>query len=261
MIPLVEDLSQDFNSSSDLVGGIFLLTYMGVFDYKDGIPVNSVVFAGNVSYSGYASDLQKKIDFLSTNGSTVTIVFVDPDLDLTVLQSLTNVSIVQWSDNPTELLTNIRKNMRCGGGEPVHRPCKIWFSFIPDYTTTLSETDYNTQITFIKNEVGRMNRPDKIQVIQIIYNSYGCLNTTLQVLSNVYYSKDRTEYQPPYTALVFIPTTESYENYGGAEEVAQNLTDAAIQATQLRVDFDQLLNLFSEFYLWKNKINLEIKLC
>ncbi|KAE9546784.1 hypothetical protein FO519_010004, partial [Halicephalobus sp. NKZ332] len=216
---------------------------MGVFDYKDGIPVNSVVFAGNVSYSGYTSLLQYNIDFLTANGNTVTVVFANPNLDLTVLQNLTNMNIVQWSDNPTELLTNIRKNMRCGSGEPVYRPCKRWFSFVPEYSNALSETDFNAQRTFIQNEVGRINRPDKIQLIDYLYtddlvywnNIWNIkqihLNITLQVLSNAYYGKDRTEYQPPYTALVFIPTTESYGNYGGAEEVAQNLKDLGFEFT------------------------------
>ncbi|KAE9547027.1 hypothetical protein FO519_009761, partial [Halicephalobus sp. NKZ332] len=256
MATLVEDLSQDFSSYSDLDIGIWSLTDTGLFDYKDGISVNSVVFAGNTSDPRYALELQSGIDFLTTNGSTITIVFVNQDLDLTAVQNLTNVNIVQWSDNPTELLTNIQKNMKCLGGKLAYRPCKRWFSLVPDYSTTLSETDHHTQIVFIQNEVGRMNRPDMIQFIGdhddhywVDWNNAGTieeirfyiditmrngnfsLNTTLQALSIAYYSKDRTRYEPPYVALVFIPSTDSYENYGGAEEVAQNLTDAGFQLT------------------------------
>ncbi|KAE9547564.1 hypothetical protein FO519_009224 [Halicephalobus sp. NKZ332] len=285
MITVVEDLSQCIDCNSNLLAGIRSLTYTGVFDYKDGIPVNSVVFAGNVSYLGSASDLQYDIDFLTTNGSTVTIVFINPDLDLTSFQNLTNVSIVQWSDNSTKLLINIRKNMRCGGGEPVYRPCKRWFSLVPDYSDTLSEIDWGTQITFLWNEVGRMNRPDKIQFIgdhddsywvdwntiwnieeiqehigaTLVKNSDFSLNTTLQTLSNAYYSKNRTEYQPPYTALVFIPTTESYENYGGAEEVAPNLKNLGFEFTFFLmgpgVDESKLTNYTTNFVYWRNMRN------
>ncbi|KAE9547845.1 hypothetical protein FO519_008942 [Halicephalobus sp. NKZ332] len=284
MVTLVGKLPQYPDGPSDFYLGIITLTNIGVFDYKDGIPMNFVVFAGNTSDPKYACALQRDIDLLTTNGSTVTIIFVNPDLDLTPLQNFTNVNIVQWSDNSTELLTNIRKNMRCGGGEPVYYPCKRWFSFFPDYSNTLSETDFNTQRTFIKNEVGRMNRPDKIQLIsdhgddwvdwnngdniEEIQNDIGdnsvrsgtfSLNTTLQTLSNAYYSQDRTEYQPPYTALVFIPTTASYENYGGAEEVAQNLTNAGFQLAFFLmgpdVDETKLTNYTTNFIYWRDMSN------
>ncbi|KAE9546860.1 hypothetical protein FO519_009928 [Halicephalobus sp. NKZ332] len=225
---------------------------------------------------------------IAANGNTVTIVLVNEGLDMTDIQKLKNVNIVEWSDNSIELLTNIRKNMRCGGGEPVYRPCKGWFSFVPDSSNTLSEADYNTQIAFVKNEIGRMNRPDKIQLIESYIDGHErndwnsiwnieniqedtdyCriadvtfkLNITLQRLSNCYYRKNRAKYQSPYVALVFISTTESYENYGGADDVVKKLKDAGYQLTFIlmgpNVNETKLTNYTTNFVYWSDMSNPE----
>ncbi|KAE9546930.1 hypothetical protein FO519_009858 [Halicephalobus sp. NKZ332] len=117
-----------------------------------------------------------------------------------------------------------------------------------------------------------MNRPDKIQIFYA-YNDnsnwvdwnrgYGLrdiqspvyrnesiifnLNTTLQALSQLYH--------------IFIPTTESYENYGGAEEVAQNLTDVGFQLTFFlmgpNVNESKLTSYTKNFVYWSDMSNSE----
>ncbi|KAE9546660.1 hypothetical protein FO519_010128, partial [Halicephalobus sp. NKZ332] len=96
-------------------------------------------------------------------------------------------------------------------------------------------------------------------IMDLTRNGTFSLNSTLQTLSNVYYSRNRTKYEPPYVALVFIPTTESYENYGGAEEVAQNLKNLGFEFTFFlmspNVDESKLTNYTTNFVYWRNMSN------
>ncbi|KAE9547164.1 hypothetical protein FO519_009624 [Halicephalobus sp. NKZ332] len=118
-----------------------------------------------------------------------------------------------------------------------------------------------------------MNRLDKVQVIDA-YNKHNniaydwneedstalvqsilidqqytdvifSLNTTLRKLSSIYF--------------VAIPTTASYENYGGADDVAQKLKDAGFQLTFLLVgpdvDESKLTNYTNNFVHWRNMSN------
>ena len=212
---------------------------------------------------------------------------MNPDYHSPGVENLTNVNIIKWSDDSTELLSNIRKNMKCGGGDPVYRPCKSWFSFMVDHSNALSETDFNTQLSFLYNEFHKMNRPDKIQVVDALFPSleYGfiyedwnsgismsymgisgpqhntsfSLSKTLKSLSHFYYNRNITNYQPPLVTFVFIPTTACYENYGGAEEVAQKLKNAGFQLTFFLmgadVDETKLTNYTSNFVYWRNMSN------
>ncbi|KAE9547857.1 hypothetical protein FO519_008932 [Halicephalobus sp. NKZ332] len=289
LVSMVEDIEYDiYLTDSYIDTGIFGLLYLGVFDYKDGIPINSVIFAGRASLYYNISDTQSRIDFLTANGNTVTIVLVNPGLDLTDITQLRNVNIVQWSEDSTELLTNIQKGMECGGGSPVYRPCKKWFSFAPDTSNTLSGTDFGTQIAFLKKESSTINRPDKIQVVYLndpIYSYYDWnhpesfsyynpfyitdqnasmifnLNKTLSTLYEDYYPAhvNKMVFQPPFVAWVSVSNTSTYENYGGADEVVQKLKDAGFQLTFFLlgpdVDASKLQNYTTNFVYWKNMSN------
>ncbi|KAE9550511.1 hypothetical protein FO519_006285 [Halicephalobus sp. NKZ332] len=65
--------------------------------------------------------------------------------------------------------------------------------------------------------------------------------------------------QPPFTALIFVSNTSSYENYGGAEEVAQKLKNAGFEFTFFLmgpdVDESKLTNYTTNFVYWRNMSN------
>ena len=219
------------------------------------------------------------ISNITANGNTITVVLANPDLDPVSLQNFKNINVVQWSDDSTELLGNIRKNMKCGGGNPVYHPCKTWISLVPDYSQILSETNYNTQIAFVQSEIGKINRPDRIQllnsgndwnndrnidsIISMVNSGYSgsqfSLKDNLGVLYDTYRSRNRTEFEPPFVALVFIPTTATYENYGGADDTVQKLKAAGFQLTffLLGPDTDEhkLTNYTTNFVYWRNMSN------
>ncbi|KAE9547267.1 hypothetical protein FO519_009521 [Halicephalobus sp. NKZ332] len=287
LVSTVEGMTQDVSVTvSSIAEALQNLTNLGVFDYKDGIPINSVVFAGSTHMSWGIHKTQSWIDTLASNGNTVTFVIVNSSLALTNTTAFRNVTIVQWSEDSTELLTNIRKNMKCGGGSPVYRPCKKWFSFVPDIWNTLSATDFETQRAFLRNEYFTINRPDKIQMINTYtlevrrdWNSPDShylpfwftqitgitfnLNKTLNVLYDNYYQKhtNKTRFPPPFVAWVPISNTSTYENYGGADEVVQKLKDAGFQLTFFLmgpdVDETKLTNYTTNFVYWRNMSNPE----
>ena len=77
------------------------------------MPINFIAFFGSVSNTK-PEESQGYIDSLVASGSTVTVVFVNPGYHMSGIETFSNVNIVYWSDDSTELFSNIRRNMKCG---------------------------------------------------------------------------------------------------------------------------------------------------
>ncbi|KAE9547218.1 hypothetical protein FO519_009570 [Halicephalobus sp. NKZ332] len=88
-IPFAIDMTMDLTPDEAAIG----LYNSGVFDYKDEIPINAIVFAGNVSnFDIYAT--KSIFNSIIAGGNTINIVFVNPDYDVTSFQNLTNFLII-----------------------------------------------------------------------------------------------------------------------------------------------------------------------
>ena len=260
------------------------LTSLGVFDYKDGIPINSVLFIGNgtIDDSGIPK-IQNYVDTLTTNGNTVTAILVNQGPDETDLKKIKGINIVPWDHDPFILLSNIEKNLKCGGGDTVYHPCKTWVSFVPDYSNSLSSTDFSTQISFISNAAGQINHPERIQIIekevgselsswhdpmsiaciQADFSHYSQDASTIfnlkESLGRLFQDGDGEEKE--IGALIFVSDTSNPENYEGAEDVVQQLQNAGYKLTfvlmGLNVDESKLTKYTNNFIYWKNLNNFQ----
>uniref|UniRef100_A0AC34RA20 Uncharacterized protein n=1 Tax=Panagrolaimus sp. JU765 TaxID=591449 RepID=A0AC34RA20_9BILA len=86
------------------------VTYMGNID---GLPVNTVIFAGDSLTDDELTVVQTEAANFTSNGNTLTVVLMDPNIDQTNYQQVTGLNIVIWSDPATTIAT-IRAVMNCG---------------------------------------------------------------------------------------------------------------------------------------------------
>ena len=86
----------------------------GVANYSDGLPVNTVIFAGSELLSSMVTEAQNSVNALTANGNTVTVVLIDPNTDQTNYKKVTGLNIVVWSDTATTVAA-LESNMNCQG--------------------------------------------------------------------------------------------------------------------------------------------------
>ena len=141
---------------SKLLQSIFLiiipfrpLTYFisqGVTNYGDGLPVNTVIFAGSALDIDKVNTTQTSVNTLAANGNTVTVVLVDPNIDQTNYKKVTGLNIVVWSDSATTI-SNLEANMKCSGATPPTNPTTQPTSTTVVTSQPTSTTVSNTQPT------------------------------------------------------------------------------------------------------------------
>lgn len=252
----------------------------GVFDYKDGIPINILSFTSrNLDTDGIVPSRKLVNDFVA-HGHTVTVILAKQTINITNYQQIKHLNIVLWS-NPEPLTADIRKNMKCGGGNPVFHPCDTWVVFAPDTSTSLLSNDYKVQNNFIANAVGQFNHPERLLISfvsstgiswfnpnsiyyiqqEILGSSQSgifSLNNTLNDIYNAYIGL----YSPPQNAigsLIFISNTSSPSNYEGADDTVQLLKFNGFKLTFVllgpNVDQSKLTKYTNNFIIWKNLNN------
>ncbi|KAE9548110.1 hypothetical protein FO519_008678 [Halicephalobus sp. NKZ332] len=257
------------------------LTELGIFDYKDGIPINSVLFIGNGNISD--SDIpkvQNYVNFLTNNGSTVTVVLVNREIDQTDLKKIKGISILLWDHNPFALISSIGKNLKCGGGDTVYHPCKTWVSFVPDYSNSLSSKEFSTQMSFVSTAIGQINHPERIQVAESVGSMLSSWDEPMSIASiqdalsdypqdqsMIFSLKESLEQlfqdgdgvQRSIGTLVFVSDTSTPGNYEGAEDVAQLLKNSGYKLTFIlmgpNVDESKLTKYTTNFIYWRNLSN------
>uniref|UniRef100_A0AC34QEG3 Uncharacterized protein n=1 Tax=Panagrolaimus sp. JU765 TaxID=591449 RepID=A0AC34QEG3_9BILA len=117
-----------------------------------GFPQNNVVFTGGPLHDDYFQDAVNHIKTLTANGNTFTVVFVKPNMNLTNYQRIPQLKLVQWSNDSSVLLANIRQNMNClaattpASGSttpPTTSSCKSHIPFAYDMSKSLSADQYS----------------------------------------------------------------------------------------------------------------------
>jgi len=106
------ETNQIQDADSDITQPLNFFFYQGVTNYGDGLPVNTVIFAGSILDSEKVTETQNLVNNLTANGNTVTVVLVDPNIDQTNYKKVTGLNIVVWSDTATTI-SNIEANMKC----------------------------------------------------------------------------------------------------------------------------------------------------
>ena len=86
---------------------------MGVIDYGDGLPVNTIIFTGSNLPRLMIPDAQSSVSALTVNGNTVTVVLVDPNIGSGNYKKVDGLNVVVWSD-PATTISDIQANMKCG---------------------------------------------------------------------------------------------------------------------------------------------------
>lgn len=271
----------------DYFRALWTIYSFGVYDHKEDIPVNAIIFTG--SSTSYSDDefTQWLVDELSADGNnTVIAVVMNPELyeNYTKFDQLI---VVNWSSSST-LYSHIRNSMKCGTSDPIYRPCQSWVSFAPDYSNVLSNDSASNMFSFVKQAMDDFNHPERIQLVDInrgwineddnwnnikslswLKNDVSfdgnsnlgfSLNTTLNTLYDSYVS---TTIEKPVndsiTAIIFVTDTSSPDNYEGGEDVAQKLKNLGYKLFFVlmgpRVSEFKLLKYTTNFIYWRNMSN------
>lgn len=263
--------------------------HLGIFNYNDGIPINTVIFTEKELDSSNVSIAQNYTSQLISNDHTVTVVLLNSDVDQSNYKLIPGLNIVPWSD-PATLLPAIKQNMKCGGGKPVYQPCKTWIAFTPDYSYEVMSNDFKSQMTFISNEIGKLNHPERVLVTDPYHytiSNYGTwygpfsinriqsqlprysfnyaynLTFNLQLVYNAYIAPyellEQTLPQLPISILAFISDTTSPENYVGADKIVSMMKSIRMKLTFVllgpKADQSVLTNYTNNFVTWKDMSN------
>ncbi|KAE9547157.1 hypothetical protein FO519_009631, partial [Halicephalobus sp. NKZ332] len=277
----------EFNDSHfyDALNG---LCSLGIFDHKEGIPINAIIFTGVELPHGLDDLIQMMIDECLANGTnTITAVMMNPGIEVSY-QNLSRLEIIQWSD-PAILYSNIRQKMKCSSAQPVYRPCKSWVSFALDYSNVLSNESFQNMELFVVISIMYFNHPERVQLINIndnfisknynwnhAYNNQALtgditsrnrnltigfnLATTLNKIGSSYFSTSINKpIKDPVRAIVFISDTSNPENYEGAGDAAEYLKSLGYRLFFVLmgpdVDESKLTNYTTDFIYWRNMSN------
>uniref|UniRef100_A0AC34PWT0 Uncharacterized protein n=1 Tax=Panagrolaimus sp. JU765 TaxID=591449 RepID=A0AC34PWT0_9BILA len=113
-----------------------------------GVTQNLVVFTGGPLHDHYFDEAVNDTETLTANGNTVIVVFAKPNVNQTNYKRISKLKLVQWSNDSSVLLANIRNNMNCFARPTPTTPssiasCKSHIPFGYDVSKSLTSDQYS----------------------------------------------------------------------------------------------------------------------
>uniref|UniRef100_A0AC34RTI5 VWFA domain-containing protein n=1 Tax=Panagrolaimus sp. JU765 TaxID=591449 RepID=A0AC34RTI5_9BILA len=178
----VQNLSQTNATTSDFIQPLQYFVDQGVstLGSTNGLAVNTVIFAGSpLNDSDTANFLGTPF---TTNGNTLTVVLVNPDINQTNYRNVTGLNIVVWSD-PATTLVAIKNVMNC-------QPLSTTVTTTPNPTTTTQTTTAAPTTSTLMTTTTTFPRPIDIAVVMdgsTCSSGIGNLNSQLAVLEKIFH--------------------------------------------------------------------------
>uniref|UniRef100_A0AC34R3U3 Uncharacterized protein n=1 Tax=Panagrolaimus sp. JU765 TaxID=591449 RepID=A0AC34R3U3_9BILA len=189
----VQNATQSTATTSDFIQPLQYFVDENVADlgYSNGLPVNTIIFAGS-PLTG-VDDANFFAPTLTTNGDTLTVVLVNPNVDQTNYRQVPGLNIVVWSD-PATTLVAIKNVMNCGyppsttssttasAVVPVS-VCKSYIPFSFDVATDLTASEYANLKNFLIDPFLEQLFPVDVQ--PAVFSSYSNVNNGYRRQNNV----------------------------------------------------------------------------
>lgn len=149
----------------------------------DGLPVNTVIFAGAALHTSYINDAQKYTNYLTSNGNTLIIVFANPNMDPLNYYKIHGLKFVYWTNFDT-MLSEFQNQLNCNMPTQTSPPlpttklttvlptttsssllssCLSHIPFAYDVSLSLNSDQYNAEEQFILNPFLSSLFPQQIQ--------------------------------------------------------------------------------------------------
>uniref|UniRef100_A0AC34R9M8 Uncharacterized protein n=1 Tax=Panagrolaimus sp. JU765 TaxID=591449 RepID=A0AC34R9M8_9BILA len=189
----VQNSVQSVIATSDFIQPLQYFAEEGVADlsYPNGLAVNTIIFAGSP-----LTDVDTANFFapsFTSNGNTLTVVLVNPNIDQTNYRQVAGLNIVVWSD-PATTITVLKSIMSCGyppsttsstttSAVVLVSVCKSYIPFSFDVATDLTASEYANLKNFLINPFLEQLFPVDVQ--PAVFSSYSNVNNEYGQPNNV----------------------------------------------------------------------------